>query len=63
MKGLKCKLHMIKEAVHNVVFYPYVHFVIGDTKGHNRLCGHYTARLAKIKQLCHACECPTEMTG
>ena len=31
--------------------------------GHHRLCGHYTARFAKIKQLCRACECPTDKTG
>jgi hypothetical protein len=61
-KGFKWKLNY-KKAVHNVVFHPYVPFVIGDTEGHDRLCGHYTARFAKIKQLCRACECPTEMTG
>jgi hypothetical protein len=61
-KGFKWKLHY-KEAVHNVVFHPYVPFIIGDTEGHDRLCWHYTARFAKIKQLCRACECPTEMTG
>ena len=46
-----------------VVLHPYVPFIVGDTEGHDRLCGHYTARFAKIKQLCRACECPTEMTG
>ena len=61
-KGFKWKLHY-KKADHTVVFHPYVPFVIGDTEGHDRLCGHYTARFAKIKQLCRACECPTEMTG
>ena len=33
-----------KNVVHNVVFYPYIPFIIGDTEGHDRLCGHYTAR-------------------
>ena len=62
-KGFKWKLNY-KKAVHNVVFHPYVPFVIGDTEGHDHLCGHYTARFAIIKQLCRACECPTtEMTG
>jgi hypothetical protein len=61
-KGFKWKLHY-EEAVNNVVFHPYVPFIIGDTEGHDRVCGHYTARFAKIKQLCRACECPTEMTG
>ena len=31
--------------------------------GWHHLCGYYTARFAKIKQLCRACKCPTEMTG
>jgi hypothetical protein len=61
-KGFKWKLQY-KKTVHDVVFRPYVPFIIGDTEGHDRLCGHYTARFAKIKQLCRACECPTEMTG
>jgi hypothetical protein len=46
-----------------VVLHLYVPFIVGDTEGHDRLCGHYTARFAKIKQLCRACECPTEKTG
>jgi hypothetical protein len=61
-KGFKWMLHY-KDVIHNVVFHPYVPFIIGDTEGHDRLCGHYTARFAKIKQLCRACKCPTEMTG
>jgi hypothetical protein len=60
--GFKWMLHY-KHAIHNVVFHPYVPFVIGDTDGHNFLCEHYTERFAKIKQLCRACECPKEMTG
>ena len=56
-------LLVYKNAVHNVVFRPYVPFIICDTEGHDRLCGHHTAQFAKIKQLCRACECPTEMTG
>ena len=46
-----------------VVLHPYIPFIIGDTEGHDRLCGHYTARFAKIKQLCRACECPTLESG
>ncbi|KAI2491070.1 hypothetical protein MHU86_23514 [Fragilaria crotonensis] len=38
--------------MHPVVFHPYVPFIIGDTEGHDRLCGHYTARFSQIKQLC-----------
>ncbi|KAI2512006.1 hypothetical protein MHU86_2294 [Fragilaria crotonensis] len=49
--------------MHPVVFHPYVPFIIGDTEGHDRLCGHYTARFSQIKQLCRICECPTYLTG
>ena len=49
--------------IYPVVLHPYVPFIVGDTEGHDRLCGHYTARFAKIKQLCRACECPTDKTG
>jgi hypothetical protein len=45
------------------VFEPYVPFIIGDTKGHDRLCGHYTARFSAVKQLCRVCECPTNFSG
>jgi hypothetical protein len=45
------------------VLHPYIPFIVGDTEGHDRLCGHYTARFAKVKQLCRACECPTDKTG
>jgi hypothetical protein len=51
------------DQIHPVVFHPYVPFIIGDTEGHDRLCGHYTARFSKIKQLCRSCECPTHLTG
>ncbi|KAI2512754.1 hypothetical protein MHU86_1542 [Fragilaria crotonensis] len=46
-----------------IVLHPYIPFIIGDTEGHDRLCGHYTARFSKIKQLCRACECPTLESG
>lgn len=35
-----------------VVFHPYVPFIIGDTEGHDRLCGHYTSRGKGVNQLC-----------
>ena len=61
--GFKWKLNYGRK-VYDVVLYPYVSFIDGDTEGHDRLCGHYTARFAKIsKQLCRACECPTYMSG
>jgi hypothetical protein len=45
------------------VFHPFVPFIIGDTKGHDRLCGHFTARFAQIQHLCCICKCPTSLTG
>ena len=61
-KGFRWNLHY-DEKIHPVVFHPYVPFIIGDTKGHDRLCGHYTPRFEKIQQLCRICECPTYLTG
>jgi hypothetical protein len=46
-----------------VVFHPYIPFIIGDTEGHDRLCGHYTSRGKGVNQLCRACECPAECSG
>jgi hypothetical protein len=46
-----------------VVFHPYVPFIIGDTEGHDRSCGHYTSRGKGVNQLCRACECPAECSG
>jgi hypothetical protein len=61
-KGFKWKLHY-NNKIYPVVFQPYVLFIIGDTEGHNRLCGHYTARFSAVKQLCRVCECPTNFNG
>ncbi|KAI2495724.1 hypothetical protein MHU86_18783 [Fragilaria crotonensis] len=60
--GFRWNLHY-NEKIHPVVFHPFVPFIIGDTEGHDRLCGHYTARFSKIQQLCRICECPTNLTG
>jgi Plavaka transposase len=49
--------------VHPIVLHPYIPFIIGDTEGHDRLCGHYTARFSTVKQLCRVCECPTLQSG
>ncbi len=45
------------------MFHRYIPFINGDTEGHDRLCGHYTARLSKIQQLCCICKCLTSLTG
>jgi hypothetical protein len=60
-KGFKWKQHNKK--IYPVVFQPYVLFIIGDTEGHDCLCGHYTARFSAVKQLCRVCECPTNFSG
>ena len=60
--GFRWNLHYLGN-IHRVVFHPFVPFIIGDTEGHDRLCGHYTARFAQIQQLCRICECPTSLTG
>ena len=60
--GFRWNLHY-DEKVLPVVFHPYVPFIIGDTEGHDRLCGHYTARFSGVQQLCRICECPTYLTG
>ncbi|KAI2491591.1 hypothetical protein MHU86_22963 [Fragilaria crotonensis] len=46
-----------------VVLHPYVPFIVGDTEGHDTLCGHYRSRTAGVAQLCRACECPTGKSG
>ena len=49
--------------VYPIVLHPYFPFIIGDTEGHDCLCGHYSARFGSIKQLCRVCECPTLESG
>ena len=49
--------------VYPVVFRLYVPFIVGDTEGHDRLCGHYTARFEGIQQLCRVCKCPTKLSS
>ena len=45
------------------VLHPYVPFIIGDTEGHDTLCGHYKSRTSGVAQLCRVCECPTMKCG
>ena len=37
-------------------------FVVGDTEGHDKMCGHYLNR-TKVKALCRYCKCPFHLTG
>ena len=60
--GFKWNLQY-NNTIHKVVFHLYVPFVVGDTEGHDHLCGHYTARSMEVKQLCRICECPSYLTG
>ena len=48
-----------KGKVQEVVFRIVIPFIIGDTDGHDKYCGHHRMRGKNIKQLCRACECPT----
>ncbi len=61
-KGFYWKLHYAGKTF-PVVMHPYIPFNIGDTEGHNCLCGHYTARFKTVKQLCRSCECQILQTG
>ena len=47
----------------NVTLCLYVPFIIGDTEGHDYLCGHYGSRGQGVAQLCRACECPNTLTN
>jgi hypothetical protein len=37
--------------------------VLGDTEGHDKLCGKYLNRTKAAKCLCRVCDCPTDQTG
>jgi len=52
-----------KNTLFPVILHPYVPFIIGDTEGHDRLCGHYTSRCEGVSQLCRICECPLQDTN
>lgn len=41
---------------HNVIFKPYIQFIIGDTLGHNTICGHYQGGSnAGVGSICRMC--------
>ena len=60
-QGFNWNLHF-RGREYPVTFRTYVPFIVGDTEGHDRLCGHYTARFDTIQQLCRICKCPTELS-
>ena len=41
-------------------FYPYG---LGDTEGHDKLCGRYLNRSANVAMHCRYCKCPSKKTG
>ena len=45
-----------------VNFLPFVMFVKGDSKEHDKHCGHYSSKTAGVQQICRVCHCPTDMT-
>ena len=60
--GLKWNLRFRGKA-YPVVLHPFIPFIIGDTEGHDSLCGHFKSRTENVAQLCRACECPTMLSG
>ncbi len=46
-RGFNWMLHY-NGKLHPIVLHPYIPFIIGDTEGHGRLCGHYTARFSSV---------------
>ena len=45
-----------------VKFLPFVMFIKGDSKEHDKHCGHYSSKTAGVHQICRVCHCPTDMT-
>ena len=48
---------------HDVIFKVPVLCIIGDTDGHDKLCGKYSNRTDRVKCLCRYCDIPFEFTG
>ena len=61
-KGIKWNIQYRGKS-YPTVLHPFVPFIIGDTEGHDGLCGHYRSRTANVAQLCRTCECPTMKMG
>ena len=45
-----------------VVFKLPVLFIVGDTEGHDKMCGKFLSRTNRIPRLCRYCDCPTDDT-
>ena len=60
--GLKWNLSFCGKSF-PVVLHPFIPFIIGDTEGHDALCGYYKSRTSGVAQLCRGCKCPTMISG
>ena len=61
-RGIKWNIQYMGKS-YPTVLRPFVPFIIGDTEGHDALCGHYKSRTSGVAQLCRVCECPTMKSG
>ena len=52
-----------KGITHQVVMKIPIIFVIGDTEGHDKLCGKFLSRSKLVKCYCRYCDCPAAKTG
>ena len=59
--GIRWRLSYEKN-FYDVVFKLPVLFVVGDTEGHDKMCGKFLSRTNKMPRLCRYCDCPTEDT-
>ena len=50
------------QIMYDVVWKFPVLFIIGDTEGHDKMCGKYLSRTSKVNRLCRYCDCPTQHT-
>lgn len=44
------------------VFFPFLLFVVGDTEGHDKLCGRYNCRSDRVACICRYCDTPYSKT-
>ncbi len=44
---------------YNVNLKVFLMFIIGDTEGHDKLCGRYNSRALQVKRVCRHCDIPT----
>ena len=59
--GIAWRLHY-QGVFTEVVFKVPVLFIVGDTEGHDKMCGKFLSRTSQIPRLCRYCDCPTVST-